>query len=245
MRTEFLGLDYDPLDTEEAVAWLAARPADAPFAYIITPNVDHVVRITQRSADDPVWSAYRAAALCLCDSRILAKLAALRGVKLKIAAGSDITAQLLDRGLTPGDRLCVIGGDAAMLADLRARWPQQQWLHHQPPMGLLTNPAAMAEAAAFVADARARYTFLAIGSPQQELLAQAIVALGRAIGTGLCIGASIEFVTGRKARAPLWMRRLSLEWLHRLASEPRRLWRRYLVEGPRIALLVWRWHRKV
>lgn len=241
-RTEFLGLDYDPLDTGEALAWLTARPADAPFAYLTTPNVDHTVRLSKRAPDDPVWSAYRAAALCLCDSRILAKLARLRAVTLKIAPGSDLTVMLLASGLAHGDRLCVIGGDEAMLVDLRARWPAHEWLHHMPPMGLLKNPQAMAEAAAFVRTSQARYTFLAIGSPQQELLAQSLLGTG-AIGTGLCIGASLEFVTGCKARAPKWMQRLSLEWLHRLASEPKRMWRRYLVEGPRIALLTWRWRR--
>ena len=164
-------------------------------------------------------------------------------MKLALAPGSDITAALINEKLGPGDRLCVVGGDAGMLADLRVRWPQQEWLHHQPPMGLIANPAAMDEAAAFVAQARARYTLVAIGSPQQELLAQRILRRGDAVGTGLCIGASIEFVTGRKTRAPRWMQRLSLEWLHRLASEPRRMWRRYLVEGPRIALLTWQWRR--
>ena len=60
-------------------------------------------------------------------------------------------------------------------------------------------------------------------------------------GTGLCIGASVEFVTGAKRRAPRWMQRLGVEWLHRLLSEPGRLWRRYLVEGPRIFAMAWRW----
>lgn len=244
MRTEFLGLDYDPLDTAQTLAWLAGRSADAPFAYLITPNVDHVVRLSRRAENDPVWSAYRDAALCLCDSRILAKLAALRGVKLALAPGSDLTALMFARGFEPGDRICIVGGDESMIADIRARWPEQEWLHHQPPMGLLANPQAIAAAATFVMDARARYTFLAIGSPQQELLAQSILRAGEAVGTGLCVGASIEFVTGRKQRAPKWMQRLSIEWLHRLASEPGRMWRRYLVEGPRIALLTWRWRRR-
>ena len=63
-------------------------------------------------------------------------------------------------------------------------------------------------------------------------------------GVGLCIGASIEFLSGAKRRAPLWVRRLRIEWAFRLASEPRRLWRRYLIEGPRI-FAIWRdWKRQ-
>ena len=77
--------------------------------------------------------------------------------------------------------------------------------------------------------------------PQQEILGLRVAEAGGAGGTGLCIGASLDFLTGRKARAPLWMRKASLEWLHRLLSEPQRLWRRYLIEGPRIFLLTLRW----
>jgi UDP-N-acetyl-D-mannosaminuronic acid transferase (WecB/TagA/CpsF family) len=68
------------------------------------------------------------------------------------------------------------------------------------------------------------------------------IQLKGATGVGLCIGASLEFLTGAKRRAPLWLQRLGLEWLFRLLTEPRRLWRRYLVEGPRIFVLWWRWH---
>jgi N-acetylglucosaminyldiphosphoundecaprenol N-acetyl-beta-D-mannosaminyltransferase len=64
---------------------------------------------------------------------------------------------------------------------------------------------------------------------------------GASRGVGLCIGASVDFVLGDRPRAPRWVQRLNLEWAFRLASEPARLWRRYLVEGPRIFLLFWRW----
>jgi N-acetylglucosaminyldiphosphoundecaprenol N-acetyl-beta-D-mannosaminyltransferase len=109
-------------------------------------------------------------------------------------------------------------------------------------MGLRNDPAALASAAAFVAATRARFTFLAVGSPQQELLAAAIAARGDASGVGLCVGAAVEFVIGERQRAPRIMQRLSLEWAFRLAAEPRRMWRRYLVTGPRIFLLARR-HR--
>jgi exopolysaccharide biosynthesis WecB/TagA/CpsF family protein len=89
----------------------------------------------------------------------------------------------------------------------------------------------------------ARFVFLCVGAPQQEMVAKAILDRGDARGVGLCVGASLEFLTGRVARAPLWMQRARLEWLHRLASEPRRLGRRYLIEGPKI-LAIWLAWRK-
>jgi N-acetylglucosaminyldiphosphoundecaprenol N-acetyl-beta-D-mannosaminyltransferase len=56
----------------------------------------------------------------------------------------------------------------------------------------------------------------------------------------LCIGATIDFLAGEKRRAPLWMRRVGLEWLHRVASEPRRLARRYARDAWIFPRLVWR-----
>jgi exopolysaccharide biosynthesis WecB/TagA/CpsF family protein len=58
-----------------------------------------------------------------------------------------------------------------------------------------------------------------------------------------CIGAALEFITGQTKRAPVLARRLGLEWAHRLLTDPRRLWRRYLVEGPAIFLLALRWRK--
>ena len=75
---------------------------------------------------------------------------------------------------------------------------------------------------------------LAIGSPQQELFAQALLRRGRCWGVALCIGAGLEFLVGARRRAPVPVQRLGLEWAYRLLSEPRRMWRRYLVDGPRI-----------
>ncbi len=236
-RTHFLGFDFDGLDMRETLAWLEQRDPAASFVYLATPNVDHVVRMAEEPVSSPQWAAYRAAELCLCDSRILARLAKLRGVDLSVVPGSDLTARVIADYIRPGDRLCLVGGDAEMAEQLGRLLSTCEILQHIPPMGMRHKPEAMAEAAEFMIAARARFTFIATGSPQQELLAQQVLDSGRATGIGLCIGASLEFVTGRKARAPQWMRRLEIEWLHRLLSEPRRLWRRYLVEGPKVFAL--------
>jgi N-acetylglucosaminyldiphosphoundecaprenol N-acetyl-beta-D-mannosaminyltransferase len=242
-QIQFLGIDFDLLDLDRAGRWLAERPADARFEYIVTPNVDHVVKLERAPRDAEIWSAYARAALRLCDSRIVARLARARGVALPVVPGSDLTAHLFTRIAAAGDRICLIGGDLAMIDELRALRPDLDIVQHIPPMGMLGRPEAMAAAELFVVEAGARFTLLAVAMPQQEILALRITQRGGAVGVGLCIGASLDFLTGRKARAPLWMRKASLEWLHRLASEPKRLWRRYLVEGPRIFLITMQWRR--
>jgi exopolysaccharide biosynthesis WecB/TagA/CpsF family protein len=85
--------------------------------------------------------------------------------------------------------------------------------------------------------------FLAVGSPRQEWLAAALAGAGGVTGTGLCVGASLEYLCGARVRAPAAMRRLGLEWLWRLGKEPRRLARRYLLDSPRVIGLLLRQRR--
>ena len=105
-------------------------------------------------------------------------------------------------------------------------------------MGFENDPVAFAAAVAFVRDRPARFVFLAVGSPRQERLAAAIAAAGDATGTGLCVGASLEFLAGARRRAPCFMQRVGMEWLFRLATDPRRLLRRYLVDSPMVIALL-------
>jgi N-acetylglucosaminyldiphosphoundecaprenol N-acetyl-beta-D-mannosaminyltransferase len=239
-RTEFLGLHFDGLDTEGALAWIAARSARSPFAYVVTPNVDHMVRLAKFGGD--LRRAYDEAGLLLCDSRVLAGLARRAGVQLPVAPGSDITKALLDR-LKPGDRLCLIGGTPDHLVRLGQLYPALIFVQHVPPMGLLHDAGARAAAIEAAAQAQARITLLAVGSPQQELIAWEMRRAGTVRGTALCVGASVDFLTGGERRAPLLVQKAGLEWAWRLASNPRRLAKRYLIDGPAIFPAVWRWSR--
>lgn len=242
----FLGLRFAALDLPGAAAWVREAMAAPDFRYVVTPNVDHLVRF--HSAQGEPWhdafvAAEQAADLTLNDSRILARLADLSDIRLPVVPGSDLTRVLLDDDL-PGARVALIGGTEAEAAWLRARLPQAQVSHLVPPMGVLRDPVIQAGIADFVERERPQLTLFAIGAPQSEIVAHRIRQRGVAGGVGLCIGASMEFLTGNKRRAPLVFQRLNLEWAFRLASEPRRLWRRYLVEGPKIFVVWSRWRKQ-
>jgi exopolysaccharide biosynthesis WecB/TagA/CpsF family protein len=237
----FLGLDFQKSDFAAVLDRIAARQPDLPFEYVVTPNVDHVVRLETIRSD--LWPAYRKAWLTLCDSRILARLAEAEGLRLPVIPGSDLTAALFDKVIAPDDRVAVLGGSAAMIAELCRRYGLTNVQHYNPPMGFIHNAHQRSRALSFLIDAQARYTLFAVGSPQQEILAYKLKASRAATGVGLCIGASLEFLSNEKSRAPLLIQKLSLEWLYRLAQEPRRMWRRYLVDGPRIFAIVQHWRR--
>ncbi|HEV7263786.1 MAG TPA: WecB/TagA/CpsF family glycosyltransferase [Falsiroseomonas sp.] len=210
---------------------LAARPAEAPFAYLVTPNADHLVRLAREP--ERYRPLYREAAWRLLDSRVVARLARAMGLPAPpVVPGSDLTARLLGEAVAPDDRIAILGGTAATAAAVRARFGLRDVVHHDPPMGFDADPAALEAAIAFVRDARARFAFLCVGSPRQEIVARAVARRGDATGTALCVGASLRFLSGEERRAPRLVQRAGLEWAWRLAQDPRRLARRYLVEDP-------------
>ena len=236
-----LGLEFADLDVAASAAWIDGRPGDAPFGYVVTPNADHLVRLSRNPSLLPL---YTGAMLCLMDSRVVARAARMMGlVAPAVTTGSDLTAALLAQHLHPQEKVTIIGVRSRHLAELVRRTGIAPPAHYDPPMGFDRDPAEMARAVRFVLENPARYVFIAVGSPRQEQLAAAIVATGAATGTGLCIGASLEFLAGAIPRAPGFMQKAGIEWLHRLMVDPRRLARRYLVDNPVIFRLLWRERR--
>jgi exopolysaccharide biosynthesis WecB/TagA/CpsF family protein len=233
-----LGLDFADVDAPRAAELLARRPAGAPFGYVATPNADHLVRLYKRPELAPL---YENAMLRLLDSRVVA--VASRSVGLLapcVAPGSDLTAALLRNHLSGGERVTIVGLSARWLPALMERTGITAVAHYDPPIGFDLEPDTMCAAVDFVLAYPARFVFLAVGSPRQEMLAAAIRATGRATGVGLCIGASLEFIAGSRPRAPVWMQHVGLEWLHRLACQPRHMARRYLLDCPAIFPLLLR-----
>ena len=233
---EFIGGIFDPLTPMQALArakWMSVRHG---FRYMVTPNVDHLVRLNREP--DVYKPLYQASWLSVCDSRVLELLARFNGLPLTAVPGSDLSQQLFDNVITADDPITVIGADEEIVARVKARYGLTKVNHHMPPMGLRSNLEAVAACARFVAEHPARYVFICVGSPQQEMVAKACLDRGDCVGLGLCVGASLDFIGGRVLRAPKWMQRARLEWLFRLWCEPKRLWKRYLVEGPKI---FWLW----
>jgi N-acetylglucosaminyldiphosphoundecaprenol N-acetyl-beta-D-mannosaminyltransferase len=231
-----LGLEFADLTVAQAASRIAQRADDAPFGYVVTPNADHLVRM---SRDPRLRAIYRDHALCVLDSRVVSGLGRLLGLIVpRVVTGSDLTAHLLAHHLRPGERITIVGLSPKYLPALVARCGLALPAHFNPKLGLDRDADAFEAAVAFVQQHPARFVFLAVGSPRQEFLAAAIRGRGGATGTGLCIGASLEFLAGAQVRAPQFMRRTGLEWLFRLATNPRRLFRRYLIDSPIVIALL-------
>ena len=229
-------VQFNDCDLPEFIE-IAAKFGTNSFAYAVTPNVDHLIRF----CDDPSFrDLYKSADFILLDSRFLAYLLRIAaGLRLPTCPGSDVTARLFDEVIQADDKVVVVGGSEAQARSLENRYGLRSLRHLNPPMGFIDDPAAVETCLRFVEnESPFRFCLLAVGCPQQEVLAKALQSRARARGLALCVGASINFLTGSERRAPQWVQRLGFEWLYRLASDPGRLAKRYLVRGPRIFFLL-------
>ena len=239
-RTEFLGLPFTSLATiADAALVLKQASRSREWRYVVTPNAAHLARLSR--SDQVLLRIYANASFCFLDSQVIRLVARAVGIRApSVITGADLVEHLFRREITASTSICVIGGDDAAMAQLRGRFSFGKLDHLNPSAGFWHNEKELERIVRFIVASAADYTFLAVGSPQQEFLAACVAASGEGRGVGICAGASIDFLTGAQRRAPRFMRRAGLEWAYRLCSEPRRLAHRYLVESPTGVLLVLR-----
>jgi N-acetylglucosaminyldiphosphoundecaprenol N-acetyl-beta-D-mannosaminyltransferase len=227
----FLDSRFDTGSLEEVVSDILAETSGS-FKYVVTPNVHHMVTLLEDPAT--IRPLYERAWRVFCDSRVLSCLAWFGGLKLPVITGSDLTAHLMARAAREHLTIGLIGPTSTACATLRDKYPGLDIMFHTPPMGFIKSEHEVKKCVEFAVKTQAPIIFLAVGMPQQEILAHRIVDHPEARGVGLCVGASIDFLTGKERRAPIWLQRIGLEWFHRLLLNPRRLASRYLIECPRI-----------
>lgn len=191
-----------------------------------------------RAQEDPeVMALHDRAGLVTPDGMPLVWLARYRGhAEVDRACGSDLVIELCRLSVDKGLRHYFYGGKPGvaerMAAALGERYPGLQVAGtYTPPFRALTAEEDAEVTAAIVA-ACPHIVWVGLSTPTQEYWMRDHV--DRIPGATLMgVGAAFDFHTGDVKRAPQWMRTRGLEWLHRLVSEPRRLWRRYLVLAPR------------
>jgi N-acetylglucosaminyldiphosphoundecaprenol N-acetyl-beta-D-mannosaminyltransferase len=234
----FLRVPFSIISLDEACRLIAARPPGAPLAYVVTPNAQNLVRHSH--LEDPRFIAfYEKAWLHLMDGKVPRALARqVFGLDIPLAAGSDLTAHLFETYIRPDDAITIIGGEVEMVDSLKARFHLTNVAHHNPPMGFINKPDEVEKCVRFILDHPARYIFMAAGSPRSEYVTQLVDRRGGAVGTALCIGSSLNFLTGHAKRANPVFRKLGLEWLYRLIVSPQTHIRRVFVESMPVLLMV-------
>ena len=126
--------------------------------------------------------------------------------------------------------------------NIHAKWPMVKVVGTlSPDFGFDKNEADSKNICDIVNNSGAQLLVLGLGAPKQELWVTKY-APQISVKVALCVGATIDFMAGEKARAPIWMRKLGLEWIHRMLSEPKRLAKRYLVDAivfPKLVFKEW------
>ncbi len=213
----------------------AMRETDAAPLGVCSVNLDHVHHFA--TAGDALVSDERVRWMNLIDGApIAAQARKMTGIAYPRLAGSDIISGILDDLSSAGSSLAVVGGSDAVTAPLRqrlaAQWPGLRFAgHFTPSREELASPAKNRDLCARLREARADAILVCLGKPRQE---RWIADYGSESGARalLAFGAVVDFLAGKVSRAPRWVSDAHAEWMWRLMLEPRRLARRYLIEGP-------------
>lgn len=236
-------VDFGPIcahavSMDEAVDLIARRAASGRGGFVLTPNVDHVATAMHHPE---LAAAYGKVFLSLADGMPLVATSRLLGLPVRQkVSGSDLFAPLMARCAADGLPVFFLGASdetcAAASRRLRAEHPAIQIAGFDSSrFDLAADPEAARAALRRARDQGARVIVVCLPALKQLMLARFEDDYRPAVGIGA--GATLAFYAGEVPRAPRWVSRVGLEWLHRLSQEPARLWRRYLVENPR-ALVV-------
>lgn len=228
------------------IADAAEHSVDHPLA-VVSINLDHVhhfgrSQLAARHAEPAIvgdgleW-------LNLIDGAPIARqVRRVTGIPCPKLSGSDLIMPVLDNAALHGESVGVLGGSPATTAALTARfageWSGIRFVGHwTPDRDDLARASSAAHLAERIRDAHVDLLLVCLGKPRQE---QWITEWGTVTGAGalLAFGAVVDFLAGRITRAPEWVSDAGVEWAWRLAHEPRRLARRYLIEGPPAYLAV-------
>lgn len=237
-KTDVLGIPISMVTTEEVVRILASPPRDRA-AVIAVCNVHSVMSARH---DPELYAAISGATVATPDGMPLVwAIRATRSTDQTRVAGPDFILDALKDGVQTGLRHFFYGTTAETLSSLRAavhRLDERIEIAGMlaPPFGPVTDEMIVRDTVA-IAEAAPNVVWVGLGMPKQELwMARAAQRLP---GTTLVgVGAAFDFLAGNQPRAPLWMQRAGLEWLYRLAHEPRRLWRRYAWNNPAFLVLL-------
>lgn len=224
-------VDGQPINVatlDEAVAGCIDRARRGEGFTFFTLNLDHLVK---RRADPAFRDAYRRATFVSADGAPIVALARRRGARLARTTGADLVLPLCEAAAKSGTPVFLFGSDddslSAARRSLLARFPALDIRGAlAPPQGFDPSSPLADIAGRQIAASGARLCFLALGAPKQELFADRMAKDHPQIGF-LCIGAALDFISGSQIRAPALFQNNGLEWLWRLAVNPRRLALRY------------------
>jgi N-acetylglucosaminyldiphosphoundecaprenol N-acetyl-beta-D-mannosaminyltransferase len=235
-RIKFMNTCIDNLTMSETLNEIDKLIQKKICSYVVTPNVDHIVRLEK---DEELQKVYKNASLILTDGKPLIWISKWykTPIKEKIS-GSDLFPKVCELAANKNYTMYLLGA-AEGVADTAAKNLMKKYPGlnvvgtYSPPFGFEKNEQEMIKIKTQIQEVHPDILIVGLGCPKQEkFMYYHCKELGVPISFGL--GASIDFEAGNIKRAPKWMSNHGLEWLYRFSKEPKRLFKRYFVDDLKI-----------
>ena len=245
-RMRFMNTYVDNVTEEEAIRHIEECIKDRKIGFVVTPNVDQIVMMEKNLYFREICDN---AELSVVDGHPLLWIAKWykRPIKEKIC-GSDLMPHLCRIAAEKGYKIFLLGaaeGIAAKAADILKE--QNPGLiiagTYSPPFGFEKDQAELDKINRILKESEADMLFVGMGAPKQSVFIYENMDKYQ-IPMSFCVGATIDFIAGEQTRAPRWMTDHGLEWLYRLFKEPKRMFKRYIINDTKIIGLAWK-YRKV
>lgn len=201
---------------------------------VFTPNVDHMVKLQY---DREFLQTYLAADYKVCDSQILIYASKFLGTPIKERiSGSDLFPAFYNYHRNNKNiKIFLLGGRAGIAKQAENKINSKVGRNivvgsHSPSFGFEKNEHECLEIVKLINRSGATVLAVGVGAPKQEKWIMKYKDKLPNIKIFLAVGATIDFEAENVKRSPQWMSNTGFEWLYRLLSEPKRLWKRYLLE---------------
>lgn len=251
-KINLFNITIDKLTMAETVEKIAGwvNEKEAICRYVVTPNVDHIVKL---NVDGAFKKAYDGASLVVADGKPVVLVSKLMGKPLPgTVPGSDLVPALFDYydQLNKPLKVYLLGampGVAEKAAtSIHAKWSQVDVIGlFSPEFGFEKSEKESMQIVTMLNQTRPDVVVFGVGAPKQEIWAHQYAQYINA-KVVLCVGATIDFIAGEKTRAPVWIQKIGMEWLHRMLTEPKRLFKRYFHDAvvfPQLVFKEWKKNR--
>lgn len=242
-RVPFMNTYIDNISLNDAIKHIEYCIKERKIGHVITPNVDQIVRIEKDSYFKEICNN---AELLLVDGHPLMWIAKWYGSPFKEKiCGSDLVPCLCDLAAKKGYKVFLLGA-ADGVATKAATVLENEYPGiciagtYSPPYGFEKDEVELKKINSMLLESNADLLFVGMGVPKQDIFIYENMKKYK-IPMSFSIGATIDFIAGEQKRAPKWMTNHGLEWLYRLFSDPKRMFKRYIIDDMKIFRLAWKY----
>ena len=242
-RIKFLNTEIDNLTMSEAIEEIDKLVVNRKPSYVVTPNVDHIVKLEK---DEEFKEVYKNADLILTDGMPLIWISKMKSTPIKEkVSGSDLFPRVCELAAKKSYSMFLLGAAEGVAAkateNLKEKFSGLNIVgSYSPSYGFEKKEDEIEKIIKIINEVKPDILAIGLGAPKQEKFIYKYKDRLN-VPISLAIGASIDFEAGNVNRAPKWMQQLGLEWFYRLCKEPKRMFKRYLIDDLKIIKIIFKY----